>query len=184
MPAGDAGGGQLADLGVSDVFPSSCAGGTADPATVGDFWGPNQVMVFVTPKKVTAQLNISAEAAYFVMGQPETGKTVAPWTDATKLAVRNFKSGTQTMIGAAIRLDANAFKGTDSMSAGRRAKRGQCRSEHRSCTREGARHPFDRRSRQQPQHDEGLGLSGSRIRSALLARFEPHHVRQEVGSHR
>ena len=118
VPAGDAAADRLADLGVSDVFPSSCAGGTADPATVGDFWGPNQVMVFVTPKKVTAQLNISAEAAYFVMGQPETGKTVAPWTDATKLAVRNFKSGTQTMIGAAIGLDANAFKGTDSMSAG------------------------------------------------------------------
>ena len=117
LPPGDAGVGQPADLGVSDVFPASCAGGTADPATVGDFWGPNQIMVFVTPQKATASVNISAEAAHFVMGQPATGKTIAPWVSSSKLAIRTFKSGTQTMIGAAIHLDATAFIGTDATSA-------------------------------------------------------------------
>jgi ABC-type phosphate transport system substrate-binding protein len=118
LPVNDAGtGGQPVDLGVSDVFPESCPGGTADPAKVGDFWGPNQVMVFVAPQKATQVTNISAEAAYFVMGQPAGGKTVAPWTDSAKLYIRNNTSGTQTMISAAIHLDAASWHGTDSGSA-------------------------------------------------------------------
>jgi hypothetical protein len=117
LPSADGGiGGQVVDLGVSDVFAESCPGDTADPTKVGDFWGPNQVMVFVTPK-ASMQTNISAEAGYFVMGQPETGKTVAPWTDFNKLAIRNNKSGTQTMIAAAIHLDASSFHGRDETSA-------------------------------------------------------------------
>jgi hypothetical protein len=117
LPASDAGAGQPVDLGVSDVFPESCSGGAADPATVGDFWGPNQVMVFVAPEKANTVKNISAEAAYYVMGQAAGAKTVAPWTDAAKLYIRNASSGTQTMIAAAIHLDAASWKGTDSTSA-------------------------------------------------------------------
>ncbi len=117
LPVSDAGGGQPVDLGVSDVFPESCPGGAADPTKVGDFWGPNQVMVFVAPIGATQVKNISAEAAYFVMGQPVGGKTVAPWIDATKIYIRNASSGTQTMLAAAIHLDAASWKGTDSGSA-------------------------------------------------------------------
>ncbi len=118
LPVNDAGtGGQPVDLGVSDVFPESCPGGAADPAKVGDFWGPNQVMVFVAPEKANQVKNISAEAAYFVMGQAAGAKMVAPWTDAAKLYIRNASSGTQTMLAAAIHLDAASWKGTDSMSA-------------------------------------------------------------------
>ena len=113
----DAGGGQPVDLGVSDVFPESCPGGAADPTKVGDFWGPNQVMVFVAPEKANTVKNISAEAAYYVMGQPAGGKTVAPWTDSTKLYIRNAGSGTQTMLAAAIHLDAASWHGTDAASA-------------------------------------------------------------------
>jgi hypothetical protein len=107
----DAGGGQAVDLGVSDVFPESCPGGAADPTKVGDFWGPNQVMVFVAPEKANTVKNISAEAAYYVMGQPAGGKTVAPWTDSTKLYIRNASSGTQTMLAAAIHLAAASWHG-------------------------------------------------------------------------
>jgi hypothetical protein len=116
LPVNDAGtGGQPVDLGVSDVFPESCPGGAADPAKVGDFWGPNQVMVFVAPQKATQITNISAEAAYLTMGM--TTKMVAPWQDPAKLYIRNATSGTQTMISAAIHLDAASWKGTDSGSA-------------------------------------------------------------------
>jgi hypothetical protein len=118
IPVDEAGtGGQPVDLGVSDVFPESCPGGAADANTVGDFWGPNQVMVFVAPQKATQQVNISAEAAYFIMGQPKTGKTVTPWIDWTKLYIRNASSGTQTMLAAAIHLAAGSWIGTDSGSA-------------------------------------------------------------------
>jgi len=118
IPVDDAGtGGTPVDLGVSDVFPESCPGGAADPTKVGDFWGPNQVMVFIAPQKANQILNISAEAAYFVMGQAAAAKTVAPWTDSTKLFVRNATSGTQTMVAAAIHLDAATWHGTDSGSA-------------------------------------------------------------------
>jgi ABC-type phosphate transport system substrate-binding protein len=116
LPIADGGmGGQPVDLGVSDVFPESCPGGAADPTKLGDFWGPNQVMVIVSPEKANQSKNISAEAAYFVFGQ--TTKTVAPWTDAAKLYIRNASSGTQTMVAAAIHLDAASWKGTDSGSA-------------------------------------------------------------------
>jgi hypothetical protein len=117
LPASDAGAGQPVDLGVSDVFPESCPGGAADPAVVGDFWGPNQVMVFVAPEKANTIKNISAEAAYYVMGQPVGAKTITPWMDSSKLYIRNASSGTQTMIAAAIHLDAASWHGTDSASA-------------------------------------------------------------------
>jgi ABC-type phosphate transport system substrate-binding protein len=109
--------GQQADLGVSDVFPDSCAGGAADPTKIGDFWGPNQVMVFVAPEKANTVKNISAEAAYYVMGQPDNAKTVSPWTDMSKLYIRSASSGTQTMIGAAIHLPSASWHGTNAMSA-------------------------------------------------------------------
>jgi ABC-type phosphate transport system substrate-binding protein len=118
LPVDDAGtGGQAVDLGVSDVFAESCPGGARDDTMIGDFWGPNQVMVFIAPLVATQVVNISAEAAYFVMGQPANGKTVTPWTDSTKLYIRNASSGTQTMVSAAIHLDAAAWHGTDSTSA-------------------------------------------------------------------
>jgi len=117
LPVADAGtGGQVVDLGVSDVFAESCPGITMrDANTVGDFWGPNQVMVFVAPLAATQVINISAEAAYLVMGL--TDKKVSPWTDANKLYIRNARSGTQTMLAAAIHLDAASWHGTDSTSA-------------------------------------------------------------------
>jgi ABC-type phosphate transport system substrate-binding protein len=119
IPITDGGlGGQPVDMGVSDVWAESCPMTTVDYSKVGDFHGPNQVMAFVVPQKATAYRNISAEAAYFVMGKPASAKVVAPWTDATSIAVRNQKSGTQTMLGRAIHLDASLWLAKDSGSSG------------------------------------------------------------------
>jgi hypothetical protein len=119
IPISDGGtGGQPVDIGVSDVWAESCPNVTPDYSKVGDFFGPNQIMTFVVPQKVTAYKNISGEAAYFVMGKPASGKIVGPWKDSTKLAVRNARSGTQTMIGKAIGLDASLWIGKDAGSSG------------------------------------------------------------------
>jgi len=96
-------------------FPRELSRRTADPATVGDLWGPNQGMVFVAPEKANTVKNISAEAAYYVMGQAGGAKTVASLDRCGELYIRNGL-GTQTMLAAAIHLDAASWKGTDSGS--------------------------------------------------------------------
>jgi ABC-type phosphate transport system substrate-binding protein len=121
LPAGgDAGAGQAVDIGASDVFATSCpnvAAADVTAASIGDFWGPNQVMTFVVPKNAQGQLNISAEAAYLTFGKASGAKVVAPWTSGTSLAIRNASSGTQTMLGKAIRLDAASWVGVDEASS-------------------------------------------------------------------
>jgi hypothetical protein len=118
IPIPDGGtGGMPVDIGVSDVWADSCPNVSPDYSKVGDFYGPNQVMTFVVPFKST-KVNISAEAAYFVMGKPASGKIVDPWRDSTKLAIRNQRSGTHTKLGRAIGLDASLWLGKDGGSSG------------------------------------------------------------------
>lgn len=103
--------GNRADIGVSDVFPTSCPNVTETPANVGDFFGPVQVMEMVVPV-ASSQSAISAEAAYLLWGFGAGGE-VGAWTDETQMIRRNEQSGTQTMIGLAIGVPANRWKGID-----------------------------------------------------------------------
>jgi hypothetical protein len=73
-------------------------------------------MTFVVPT-ASSQTVISAEAAYFVFGFGQTGQ-VTPWDDESQYFVRNQNSGTQTMLGMAIHVPANRWKGIDSGSSG------------------------------------------------------------------
>lgn len=102
-------GGNVADIGVSDVFATSCAGVTSVPATVGDFFGPNQVMNLVVPA-ASSQTLISAQAAYLVYGLGAAG-AASPWIDESFIFQRSATSGTQSMIAAAIRAPAVKWKG-------------------------------------------------------------------------
>ncbi len=108
--------GNAVDIGVSDVFSDSCPGMANVPTNVGDFSGPVQVMTFVVPK-ASSQSVISAQAAYLVWGFGQAGR-VAPWTDENFLFRRNDQSGTQQMIGRAINVPANKWKGKDSGGSG------------------------------------------------------------------
>jgi ABC-type phosphate transport system substrate-binding protein len=110
----------LADLGISDVFPTTCvpsltaAGGL--PNNLHDFFGPVQVMEMVVPA-ASSQTSISTEAAYMVWGfGSESG--VSPWTDATFLLQRSASSGTQNMIGATIGLPAAQWQGVPNKTSG------------------------------------------------------------------
>jgi len=89
-------------IGISDVFPSSCANFTV-PSGFKDFQGPVQVMLFAVPYAST-ESSISADAAYAVMGWGGTNYAVDPWTDYTQIFIRTSTSGTESMIGSAIGL--------------------------------------------------------------------------------
>ena len=109
-------GGQVIDVGMADVFPTSCPGiTTADLAGVGDFAGPVQSMNFVVPKAAT-QVAISAEAAYLTFGLGAAGKT--DWNNPSLYKIRNFQSGTETMIALAINVPTNKWLGVDQGGSG------------------------------------------------------------------
>jgi hypothetical protein len=111
----DAGGVQ-ADVGVSDVFATTCLDLPQGlPAGVGDFYGPVQVMSFVVPSS-SSQRTISADAAYLVFGFGDASG-VAPWTDARFLFQRTATSGTQAMIGAEIGVAPGRWRGTPSKTS-------------------------------------------------------------------
>jgi ABC-type phosphate transport system substrate-binding protein len=101
----------VADIGVSDVFASTCfslPGGL--PTNVSDFLGPVQAMTFVT-RKGSPELSISAEAAYNIYGFGNNSG-VTPWDNETVLFKRDALSGTQQMIATAIGVPAAKWKGT------------------------------------------------------------------------
>jgi ABC-type phosphate transport system substrate-binding protein len=105
-----------ADIGVSDVFASTCfrlPGGL--PSNVADFLGPVQTMTFVVPTG-SPETSISAEAAYYVYGFG-AGSGVEPWTDETSIFRRDESSGTQRMIATAISVDAARWKGVGATSS-------------------------------------------------------------------
>ncbi len=112
LPAG----GQAVNVGMSDAFPTSCPDVTpALLAGIGDFAGPVQSMNIVVPKAAT-QTTISAEAAYLTFGLGAAGKT--DWDNPALYAIRNFQSGTETMIAHAINVPTNKWKGVDKGGSG------------------------------------------------------------------
>jgi ABC-type phosphate transport system substrate-binding protein len=107
----DAVAGQVPDIGVSDVFASTCDGVTL-PATYKDFLGPVQVMTIVAPPS-SKETSISAEAARVIFGFGGQGTMIAPWTDPTVIFQRPDTSGTRRMIGKAIGLDIGKWHGQE-----------------------------------------------------------------------
>ena len=109
--------GQHVDVGVSDVWATSCSGVTSVPSTVKDYTGPIQAMGFVIPKAST-QTALTAEEGYFVFGFGGAAGQVSPWLDIAFQFIRNVSSGTQQMTSRAIGIPAAKMKGTDSGSSG------------------------------------------------------------------
>jgi len=92
------GGASSRDVGASDVFYSTCYLGQPAtpplPASVGENFGPVQVMNFAVPQSST-QKSIDLAAAYYVFGSVGKRYPLPPWTDPTQLQIRNANSGTQ-----------------------------------------------------------------------------------------
>lgn len=103
--------GMAADIGLSDVFASTCFDLPAGlPNNIADYLGPVNTMTFVVPRTSQEHV-ISAEAAYFVFGFG-AASGVEPWTDESFIFKRDDSSGTQRMIGGAIGVDPRRWKGT------------------------------------------------------------------------
>jgi hypothetical protein len=106
--------GLVADVGASDVFYSTCYLGQAVtppiPASVGENFGPVQVMNFAVPQASTQQ-SISLAAAYYVFGFGGESYPISPWTDPAQLQIRNANSGTQALIAAAIGVPPTQWSG-------------------------------------------------------------------------
>jgi hypothetical protein len=105
---------EVADIGVSDVYYSSCTAPfvfTALPATIQETFGPNQVMQFVVPAASTASI-ISAQAAYLVYGFGASTNAVMQWNDPSSIFQRGAASGTQSMLAKAIGVAADKWQPT------------------------------------------------------------------------
>ena len=108
--------GVVAHIGISDVFATTCftlPGGL--PASVSDVLGPVQAMTFVT-NRASSETAISAEAAYNVYGFG-MASGVPPWTYEGSIFRRDALSGTQAMIGTAIGVPPDRWKGTATTSS-------------------------------------------------------------------
>ena len=105
--------GNQVDVGVSDVFATTCDGVTPPPGvSIGSYEGPIQPMTFVVPSASTQQ-SISAEAAYMALGLGGNNGASAPWTDPNFFFVRNASSGTQQMLARAVGVPAAKWWGVD-----------------------------------------------------------------------
>jgi hypothetical protein len=108
--------GQRATIGISDVFPSTCAAlPNGLPTNVHDFNGPIEAYAFVVPKAST-QTSISREAAYMVYGFG-SGSGVAPWTDKTYIFQRDPNSGSQVIMGLAMGIPPTQFNATSTVNS-------------------------------------------------------------------
>jgi hypothetical protein len=109
-------GGALMDVGVSDVFATTCQSLPLGlPSNIGDYFGPVQVMTVVT-SSASAQKAVSAEALYLIFGFGDQSG-VAPWVDPAQIFVRSASSGTQNMIAAAIAVPAGRWRGKAASSS-------------------------------------------------------------------
>jgi len=111
--------GVTADIGISDVFVTSCPGfelTNLDAQDIRDAHGPIQTMTFAVPTS-SPHSEISAQAAYFVFGFGAASGirsidgAEAIWDDEGLILQRSASSGTQAMIAAAIGVPPGRFKG-------------------------------------------------------------------------
>jgi hypothetical protein len=102
------------DIGESDVFSESCnplwTPGTSPFQTIGEYLGPVQSFVFVTPN-ASDQKVISAEAARLVFGLGGDNGKSPPWTDPSQMLIRAPSTGTDIILSLAIGMPATGWWG-------------------------------------------------------------------------
>jgi len=101
----------LADIVLSDVFPTTCASFPNGLGSVQDFQGPALGFGFIVHPDSSAQ-SISAEAAYLTYGFGAESNVVSPWTDPTTILHRDPNSGTENIFAKTLGLDVTKWAGT------------------------------------------------------------------------
>ncbi len=114
---------QAVDIGVSDVFATTCPSVTAAQVTaagLSDFDTYfNEVMEFVVPAASDAH-SISAEAAYLTFGLGSESAT--RWNNQDLLLIRNQNSGTQIELATVLKLSVTKWLGHDEGGSGQVVK--------------------------------------------------------------
>jgi hypothetical protein len=108
-------GNTMANIGVSDVAFESCQN-AAKPASVGEWFGPQQAMLIVVPEANVTTTAISAEQAAVIWGCGQTG-SFSPFVDEGAIQQRSSTSGTQIMVARNIGVPENAFRGKANSSS-------------------------------------------------------------------
>ena len=111
----DANNGTPPNLGISALFPSSCAGIPAPPAGVGSFIGPIQAYTFIVPNaEFGTQTAISATEAYYALGDgknnPVTYNGNPEWNDPTQFFLR--PASKSTLVATALNIGLTAKQAT------------------------------------------------------------------------
>jgi hypothetical protein len=101
------GSGVNVDIGVSDVFASTCNGVTLGAAQY-DFVGTVGPMEFAVPFG-SSQNVISQDAAYTVLAWGGLQYQVPPWTTLSDIFIRNTSAGTELVLAGAIGLPAGLW---------------------------------------------------------------------------
>jgi hypothetical protein len=107
----------VADITLSEVFPTTCASFPNGLGSVRDFQGPALGFSFFVHPDSPAT-SISAEAAYLVFGFGAESNAVAPWTDPATIFHRDANSGTENIFAKTLGLDVEKWKGTSLNSTG------------------------------------------------------------------
>jgi hypothetical protein len=99
------------DLGISALFPSSCAGIASPPTGIGSFIGPIQAYTFIVPSaEFTTQTAITATEGYYAFGDGVnntiTYNGVAEWNDPTQFFLRPATKS--TLVATALNLQLTA----------------------------------------------------------------------------
>ncbi len=97
-----------ADVGVADVTYKTCVG-EARPATLGEWSGPVQAMLFAVPELNVTTTSISAQQGQSIWGCGAGSGT--PFTDELAIQQRTQASGTQNMIAKYLGLSPAMMKG-------------------------------------------------------------------------
>lgn len=111
------GSGAPVDVGVSDVFATSCNAAYMPSTSIGDFLGPVQPMTFVVPA-ASPEKAISAAMGHVIFGRAANDPKSAPWSDPTVYFVRSASSGTQQMLARAIGVPADKWWGKNAGGTG------------------------------------------------------------------
>lgn len=111
----DANAGTVPDLGISALFPSSCAAIGSPPPGVGSFVGPVQAYTFIVPTAAFGtQKAISAEEAYYAIGSgknnPVTFNGNPEWNEPPQFILRPATKS--TLVATAFNIGLTAKQAT------------------------------------------------------------------------
>ncbi len=115
--------GNVVDIGVSNLFSSTCNTDTVtytSGQTVSDYTGPVVPFVLSVPSSST-QVSVSAEALHMIFGRggKSDGGTVhdsSPWIDPTYYFIRNSGAGSTVLTALTINVPKTKFWGVDRLS--------------------------------------------------------------------